>query len=887
MRILKAIVLVLCLVLDCGIILRAQKKVLGPEDYSLWRRVDQPMMSEDGRWVAYRLVWLDPEKQQAEVPVTFLRDMHTGQEHRLERVRHVEFFNRGKWLKYNILRSPEDTLGKDTTCLLALRNMKKIVWEREYDFRESHRSPLLLYSYPYIADRPADTRLVCWNIESGDSTVLEHVARYRLSDGEKNITYIREENGKKELRSGPLNGKHRVIYREEQGKLDQFSLQGDGETGVFTVISDTTTGKKADQVYTFNSRTGHYRLILDTRGSELPGGYQVNASTYHLINGGRSMFVDVSPLVAEPRREEKKEEPAFAPEIWRWDDEEVPIRRRGSYRSLRPVRPKYIYHIEEKQYVLVTEDDQLSFSTPFTDNYTHALLLDDQPYRRFSDWQDGTHQDITWVDLTTGEQVRLFTDFRGRPEWSPDGKYTLFYHGPEKRWLSLDVATREIRDISSAIGFPVFNEKHDRPEPAPSYGIAGWAADGKSVFLYDRYDIWEVALDGSGSPRSVTGGYGREHHLSLRLLKANYDAKVIEPKKGLLLQGVDTETRDQGFYRLSGGGRLSSLMEGPFSYYVHVLSGGSKHLLYTRQNHYEYRDLWWSPNDFSASVRITDANPQRENYRWGSVELVEWTNFAGLRNRGLLYLPENYDPAKKYPVIVNFYETHTEGLHTYQVPDYSSAMINTITYVSQDYIVFMPDVHFVVGAPGESSYNAVVSGTQMLIDKGIADPERIGIQGHSWSGYQTAYILTRTNMFRCANAGAVVSNMVSAYTGIRTQVGMPRMFMYEETQCRIGRPMWGEGNTELYIRNSPIYFADKIETPLLIFHNDADEAVPYSEGLNLFLALRRLQRPAWLLNYKGEYHFVADPDAQRDWTIRLQEFFDYYLKDGTEPEWMR
>ena len=212
-------------------------------------------------------------------------------------------------------------------------------------------------------------------------------------------------------------------------------------------------------------------------------------------------------------------------------------------------------------------------------------------------------------------------------------------------------------------------------------------------------------------------------------------------------------------------------------------------------------------------------------------------------------------------------------------------MINTVTYVSNGYVVFMPDVHFTIGAPGESCYNAVVSGTQMLIDKGIADKDHIGIQGHSWSGYQVAYLVTRTNMFKCANLGAAVSSMVSAYTGIRSGSGSPRMFMYEQTQSRMGKTLWDD--PEAYIKNSPIFYADKIQTPLLIFHCDADEAVPYSEGLNLFLAMRRLHKPAWLLNYKGDKHFLYNKAAEVDWTIRLQQFFDHYLKDAPMPRWMK
>lgn len=479
----------------------------------------------------------------------------------------------------------------------------------------------------------------------------------------------------------------------------------------------------------------------------------------------------------------------------------------------------------------------------------------------------------------------MFKDFDQRPVWSPNGKYAMLYHAGQKTWFKLEVATGELTDVSTPIGYAMYDEEYDKPKPAGSYGIAGWLEGGDQVVLYDKYDMWVVDLSGKQQTYSLTGGWGRKNDISLRLLKADYETRWINPKQNIVLHALNREALNQGVYVLTPARKVKKLMEGAYDLYFNQLSDGGKYCLFTRQSYSDFRDLWWSKCDFARPVRVTDANPQRENYLWGSVKLVEWTNFEGKRNRGLLYLPDNYDSTKRYPVIVNFYETHTGELHSYPIPSLSSAMINTVTYVSNGYVVFMPDVHFTIGAPGESCYNAVVSGTQMLIDRGIADKDRIGIQGHSWSGYQVAYLVTRTNMFKCASPGAAVSSMVSAYTGIREGSGMPRMFMYEETQSRMGKTLWDD--PEMYIKNSPIFYADKIQTPLLIFHCDKDEAVPYSEGLNLFLAMRRLQKPAWLLNYKGEGHFLYNKAAQVDWTIRLQQFFDHYLKDASLPRWMK
>jgi len=502
-----------------------------------------------------------------------------------------------------------------------------------------------------------------------------------------------------------------------------------------------------------------------------------------------------------------------------------------------------------------------------------------------TDWRDGDAADYYLVSLETGDRKLVFPDLCERPVWSPNGKYVLFYHGKKKAWYKLEPVSGELTDISAAIGFPVYNEEHDLPKPANSYGIAGWMAEGNEVVLYDKYDMWVIDLTGRKKAYSLTNGWGRENKTVLRILKSDYDSKKIDTKQNILLETVNTESLDQGVYELSPSRKLRKLIEGPYALNFNALSSDRKYCMFIRQSYSEFRDIWWSKIDFANPVKITEANPQQKDYHWGSVELVDWVNYEGEKNRGLLYLPDDYDPSKRYPVIVNFYETHTGELHVSPIPTLSSAMINVVTYVSNGYVVFMPDVHFTVGAPGESCYNAVVSGTQMLIDKGIADKDRIGIQGHSWSGYQVAYLVTRTNMFRCANPGAAVSSMVSAYTGIRAGSGMPRMFMYEETQSRMGKTLWDD--PKMYIKNSPIFYADKIQTPLLIFHCDGDEAVPYSEGLNLFLAMRRLHKPAWLLNYKGDRHFLYNKAAEIDWTIRLQQFFDYYLKDAPMPRWMK
>ena len=260
------------------------------------------------------------------------------------------------------------------------------------------------------------------------------------------------------------------------------------------------------------------------------------------------------------------------------------------------------------------------------------------------------------------------------------------------------------------------------------------------------------------------------------------------------------------------------------------------------------------------------------------MELVEWYALDGQKLEGLLYKPEEFDATKKYPMMTYFYEKNADNLHRHWAPEPHRSIINFTFYTSRGYLVFVPDIPYQIGYPGPSAVNAVLSGVTAMIDKGFVDRERIGVQGHSWGGYQSAFLVTRTDIFRCAEAGAPVSNMFSAYGGIRWGSGLSRMFQYEHTQSRIGGSIWEYPLR--YMENSPIFFADKINTPLLIMHNDNDGAVPWYQGIELFVALRRLNKPVWMINYRGEPHWPTKWQNKKDWAIRMQQYFDHYLKDA-------
>jgi dipeptidyl aminopeptidase/acylaminoacyl peptidase len=265
-------------------------------------------------------------------------------------------------------------------------------------------------------------------------------------------------------------------------------------------------------------------------------------------------------------------------------------------------------------------------------------------------------------------------------------------------------------------------------------------------------------------------------------------------------------------------------------------------------------------------------------------ELVKWKSYTGKIAEGILYKPENFDPSIKYPMIVYFYERNNQTLHNYLPPAPARSRINIPYFVSRGYLVFVPDIWYKKGYPGQGAYDYIVSGTKAMIQKGFVDSTKLGLQGQSWGGYQIAYLITKTNMFAAAWAGAPVVNMTSAYGGIRWGTGMNRQFQYEKTQSRIGATLWER--PDLYIKNSPLFSLPKVTTPIVIMNNDADDAVPWYQGIEMFTAMKRLNKKIWLLVYNNELHNLSERRNKKDIQIRQQQFFDHYLKNAPMPKWM-
>jgi dienelactone hydrolase len=482
-------------------------------------------------------------------------------------------------------------------------------------------------------------------------------------------------------------------------------------------------------------------------------------------------------------------------------------------------------------------------------------------------------------------------DYNGGLTLSPSGKWIIYYDPLEKNYFSYEVETGITTNITYKCLNTWVNESDDRPAPSLP-GSLKWLSKDSAVLIQDSYDIWQIDPSGRNKPVNLTNGFGRANQIKFEVFNDDEYLLNLLSKKGfrLYLRAFDKLHKNMGFYRTSANERDPEMLSmgayvygglhgyNSFDYWPQKAKNSDVYLL-KRMSATEAPN-YWITKDFKKFIKITNIQPQKK-YNWHTTELHTWRAYNGELLQGILYKPENFDSTKKYPVIFNYYEKKSDELNLFLEPKASEDEINIPLFVSQGYLVFTPDIHYLIGQPGESAYNSVVSAAEHMSKLNWIDKERMGLQGHSWGAFQTNYIVTHTNIFSAACSASGVSNLISSY-GSAARGGYP-MYHAERDQGRMGGTLWEL--RDLYLKNSPVLYADKVSTPLLLMNNKGDNIVPFSQGVEFFTALRRLGKRVWMLQYDNGRHSVGEEDAI-DYHKRLIQFFDHYLKGEPSPEWM-
>ncbi len=628
--------------------------------------------------------------------------------------------------------------------------------------------------------------------------------------------------------------------------------------------------------------------VVGPGAAGMPNGWNITGGSLAFSTDGSKLFLNTAPKrestlpVGPPRPDD------FQLEVWHWKDERLqPMQKLQAAADLARTYSAVVL-LDKKQFRQLS-DENISVGRT-TSKSDWALASDNRKYRIATGYGLPLSDYVAW-NVRTGEKKPLLNGFGGyttpQPLLSPIGQYMLAFDG--KDWFSISVSDGKRANLTAKLGVKFLDEEDDHPGNPPPAAQPLWTTDGKFVLVGDRYDIWKLAVDGS-SAENLTK-IGRQLQIRFKVIPVQIQDNP-EPFRGVdltepqLLAAENLHTRDTGFYRLDPKAKEPKLLiMGARRYGQPRKANNADVYLLTVQTFSQYPDYYITTPDFDELKRVTDINPKVKEFNWGKAELVHYKSTDGTPLTGVLVKPENFDPAKKYPLVVYIYERLSDNLHTFRLPIVTRGQtINPTFYASNGYLVLMPDIAYRIGTPGQSAMRCVLPAIQAVCDKGGVDESAIGINGQSWGGYQIAYMITQTDRFKAAVAGAPVSNMTSAYGGIRWGSGLTRQFQYEHTQSRIGATLW-EAPMK-YLENSPVFMADRVKTPLLMIHNDQDDAVPWYQGIEYYLALRRLEKECYLLNYNGQPHNLANRTAARDFAARMFQFFEHHLKGKPEPAWM-
>jgi dipeptidyl aminopeptidase/acylaminoacyl peptidase len=673
-----------------------------------------------------------------------------------------------------------------------------------------------------------------------------------------------------------------------------FALSEDGSKVAF--VAERDTAKKAPQkfygLYLYRQAEDSASLFIDkhTSGMQLGMTISENGPVSFSKSGNRLLFGTIPiPL---PRDTSVAEIDQVKLDVWHYKDDYLQTQQlfqlnnelKRSYQAVYDFGANKVQQLgsRELQNVLVTDEGDGPIFYAVTDTGRRIA----------AQWSGSTLKDIYAIDLRTGQTVLVKKNHNGTFYPSSTGKYILLYDNKARHYFTWN--GNLLQNISSKIRFPLYDEEYDMPNEPNAYGFMGWHEKDSFVYVYDRYGVWKLDPENRQPPTQLISG--REGKNAYRYVRVDPEEKAISANKTLFFRMQNERSKGSHIFFLTPSGKKARWMTpfSDFSYTVFLKAKASNAFLYTQENYETSPNLFYASladKDFESSgsgdfsqQQLTNLNPQQAAYNWGTAELFRWKTFNGKESAGILYKPEDFDPAGKYPVLIYFYEKLTDGLHTYIPPAPTPSRLNIPFFVSRGYLVFAPDISYTKGQPGKDAYNYIVSGAQALAKNPWVDAKNIGIQGQSWGGYQVTYLVTRTNMFKAAWAGAPVANMTSAYGGIRWESGNNRQFQYEKGQSRIGATIWER--PDLYMESSPLFHLPKVTTPLVIMANDADGAVPWCQGIELFTAMRRLGKPVWMLNYNGEAHNLVERKNRKDIQIREQQYFDWLLKGAAPAKWI-
>lgn len=904
--------LLFSLFLCTPLLAKGEKKPLDHTVYDNWKSIPENIISDNGMYTMYQI-----KPQEGDTRVV-IENLTNGKRYEIDRGYNGSISKDSKFAfclikpfyqetrQAKIKKKKAEDMPKDSLAIINLEtgNIEKIADVNGYKVGTEASSLLAFLTKvekPAVADstkqkgkkakEDKEKTLLVRNLNTNTTDTLPKVTEFLVSpDGSylaavakgdsitKNIVYSYNKTDKsfRKIASGaPYYGK--LAFSKADNQL------------AFLASADTSIlrSKRCD-LFLFGKKDTAAICLIDTATNGMLNGWGISEHTAPSFSkDGKRVFFHTAP-VRQLKDTTLVDFETARLDLWHYAEPLIPpMQLKQKEKELKRGFLAVTDAAKTGKFIQLADEVMSSVQTGAEGDALYAIGLDETPYEIGVQWLgSGTATDAYLINTKTGERTLIGKEIYGTPRMSAAGKYAFWFDTDKKQYFVYDIEAGETRSLTKDIAVNFFDEEDDTPGASREYGSAGWLADDKAVLVYDYFDIWQLDPKGVRPAVNVTRGEGRNSNTVLRVINLDRDKKFIAPNERLLLDALNKTTKQRGFYNVQlGKNKVQKILIDNYSFSRVAKAKNKEVFVFQKGNFNTSNNLYVTTNRWKSDKQLSDINPQMNDYLWGTPELFSWTTFSGKPAEGVVYKPENFDPNKKYPVLIYFYERVSDNFFNYVAPAPSRSIINIPFYTSRGYVVFTPDIRYTEGEPGESAYDYIVSGAQALAKNSWVNEKKMGIQGQSWGGYQTAYLITRTDMFAAAGSGAPVSNMTSAYGGIRWATGMSRQFQYEKTQSRIGKTLW-EG-FDLYVKNSPLFFVDKVNTPVLIMHNDNDGAVPWYQGIEFFMGLRRLNKVAWMIQYNGEEHNLLERRNMNDLVVRWQQFFDHYLKDEPMPAWMK
>ncbi|OQP66099.1 hypothetical protein A4R26_33540 [Niastella populi] len=785
-------------------------------------------------------------------------------------------------------------------AVLKTKNDSLLVWKLGSDL-ESSIPAVTSYTYTnngkdeWIAyrTRNKEKHLFVRHLATSKEQVYPSAKEYLFSANGSTL-FIKEELNNGGAKTECLlyvnlkTGKEKKIWQGTNSGNFVFDPSGNGL--LFTIHK----GEADNEIWYYNQNTESAVLKVNNQTTGIENNLIVTGTDLKFSKDGKNIFFKLQ------ERLPKADPNAVKVDIWHYNEQ---------LHSSQPTGPlKYLAVISNDQNTVIRLEKENERIIGQPDAHNEYIVVSDKANLRGQQfWNRNARYSVNLMSTKTGSRTIIrdtATSFNCK--FSPDSQYFIYYDYQQKAYFSFDLQNHIAKNITRGIPFSLSNEELNDYDITLQHpvGLGGWVKQGEKLFpiIYDDYDVWVVDPAAEKLPVNLTNGYGRLHHIKFRLVFENdygIEGKdvIYKKEKPILLTAFNTLSKDNGFFsaRPERKGNPAKLTMEAYNYYQIKSQAYSTQSLLPPMQPVKalHKNVWVvrrssgreSPNyfvtsDFKSFSPVSNIYPEK-NYNWLTSELHQWQSLDGKTLQGILYKPENFDSTKKYPVIFHYYERLSDGLNIYTDPVASFGPINIPYFVSNGYLVFVPDIVYTIGEPGKSVVSSVVSAAKYLSKSPWIDSAKMGLQGHSFGGYETAYLVTHTNLFAAAAEANGHTDLISGYGAL--QGGGSARWHFEIYQFRTQSTLWK--NPEIFIKNSPIFNVPNISTPLLIMHPKGDPIVPWSQAVEFFNALHRLSKKVWMLQYDEGGHGIGGKDAM-DYTIRLTQFFDHYLKGTPAPKWM-